>query len=268
MLEKICAEKREDVAKRKSRKPLSELEDEAKAAAPPRGFAAALERKTRAGGIGVIAEIKKASPSAGVIRADFNPAALAKAYEDGGAACLSVLTEERHFQGDDNHLKTARSACSLPALRKDFMVDVWQATESRAIGADCILIIMAAVDDILAAELLSAATEYGMDAIIETHDAAEMERALRLPSGLIGINNRNLRTLKTDLQTSVDLSRMVPKDRTIVGESGISSREDIARLRAAGIDRFLVGESLLRQPDVSQALEKLMPLPEACKRKS
>jgi indole-3-glycerol phosphate synthase len=258
-LTEICAEKCAHIARMKAERSFDRIDSDARRASPPRGFAKALERNIEQGNIGLIAEIKKASPSAGLIRPDFNPVELAKAYEAGGAACLSVLTDEPYFQGRNKHLTAAREACSLPVLRKDFILDTWQVTESRAIGADCILLIMAAMDEgTLVQELHTAATSYGMDVLIEVHDKHELERALHLPSGLIGINNRNLKTLKTDLATSEELAPLVPSERTAVSESGIGTLLDIQRLRTAGINCFLVGESLLKQPDVTKATQTLI----------
>ena len=223
----------------------------------PRGFAHALRLKHENGKAGFITEIKKASPSAGIIRPDFSPAALAQAYEAAGAACLSVLTDAPYFQGRNEDLIEARNACRLPVLRKDFMLDVWQVAEARAIGADCILLIMAALDDATAAELHQAAAGYGMDVLIEVHDAQELKRALQLPSRLIGVNNRNLKTLKIDLHTGAELLRAIPLERFAISESGINSPDDIAMMQAAGARGFLVGESLLKQQDVGMALKKL-----------
>lgn len=258
VLQKICDHKRLHIAARKVIAPLAQLEARARAAEKPRGFAQALRRKVAAGGWGLIAEIKKASPSKGLIRADFDPATLARAYEQGGATCLSVLTDEPYFQGKDDYLVQAKAACALPALRKDFMLDPYQVVEARAIGADCILLIMAALDVPQARELAELAHRWGMDVLIEVHDGAELDLALQVPSDLVGINNRNLKTLQVDLQTTVDLAPRVPKDRTLVAESGIDSRVDLTRMAAAGASCFLIGESFMRQPDVAQAVRKLL----------
>jgi indole-3-glycerol phosphate synthase len=208
-------------------------------------------------GVGFIAEIKKASPSAGLIRPNFSPADLARAYEEAGAACLSVLTDEPYFQGRNEDLIEARAACALPVLRKDFMIDIWQIAESRAIGADCILLILAAIDDATASELYKAAFDYGMDVLTEVHDRDELARALKLSAPLIGVNSRNLKTLKTDLQETAELVRAVPTERFAVSESGIRTRDDVIRMKSAGARGFLIGESLLKQDDVNAALQKL-----------
>ncbi len=257
-LDEICAKKREEVAARAAARPFAAIDAAARRAPPPRGFTDALKEKINQGASGLIAEIKKASPSAGVIRPDFSPAQLAAAYEEGSAACLSVLTDQTYFQGSIEDLSAARAASSIPVLRKDFMLDVWQVAEARAMDADCILIIMAAVDDATAASLHKAATGYGMDVLIEAHDKPELDRALRLPSGLIGINNRDLKTLKTDLATTETLAPLVPKNRIVVSESGIATPADIKRMQACGVNCFLVGEALLKQKDVAAATQTLI----------
>ena len=258
VLAKICADKREAVATKKAAKPLAQLESELKEASPPRGFHAALSRRAGEGHVALICEIKKASPSKGLIREDFEPATLARAYAEGGASCLSVLTDEPYFQGHDDYLKQARAAVDLPVLRKDFMLEPYQIVESRTLGADCILLIMAALTDAQAAELEATALDLGMDVLIEAHDAEELERALRLRSPLVGINNRNLKTLKVDLATTLELAKDFPADRLLVGESGIYSPADIAKLRQAGAQAFLIGESLMRQDDVAAATANLL----------
>ena len=258
VLAEICAVKREHVAARKQAAPLAHIEAVARTAPKPLGFGAALKAMDDAGRFPVITEIKKASPSAGLIRADFDPVSLARAYRDGGAACLSVLTDSPYFQGDDAYVDVARAASGLPALRKDFMVDTYQVAEARAIGADCILIILAAVDDALAADLEAAAFDYGMDVLIETHDRAEFDRALRLKSPLLGVNNRNLKTLSVDLGTTIELARAAPTDRRLISESGIGSHDDLKRLWDAGARGFLVGERLMKAPDVREAAAALI----------
>ena len=258
ILAEICDRKRIDVAATKRVAPINDVIAAARAAAPPRGFTAALRRQHEAGHLALIAEIKRASPSGGMIRPVFNPPAIAQAYERAGAACLSVLTDEPYFQGTNAHLQAARAACSLPALRKDFMVDPYQVIEARAIGADCILIIMAALDDPQAAEIEAAAIDYGLDVLIEVHDRAELDRALLLKSPLLGINNRNLKTLVTDLGATIALSRHVPADRVLVCESGLKTHGDLVSMAEVGARSFLVGESLLRQPDIEAATKTLL----------
>ncbi len=260
-LARICADKRALVARRKTQVPLRALEARAAAAPVARGFLARLAERRAAGAFGLICEIKKASPSKGLIRKDFDSEALARGYQDGGAACLSVLTDAPYFQGRDADLTKARAAVRLPVLRKDFLLDPYQMVESRGLGADCVLLIMAAVSDRQAAELEQAAEAQGLDVLVEVHDAHELERALALNSKLIGINNRNLKTLEVDLATTEDLAPGVPRDRLVVAESGLTSAADLSRLRAAGAAAFLVGESLLRQPNVAMATAALLSAP-------
>jgi indole-3-glycerol phosphate synthase len=254
ILEKIAAYKREDVAARKAARPKLDLS----ATSPPRGFRAALERAHGPGRLALIAEIKKASPSKGLIRADFDPPALAHAYEAGGAACLSVLTDGPSLQGDDAYLAAARAATVLPCLRKEFLVDPWQVAESRALGADAILVILAMVDDALAADLMSEARRFGMDALVEVHDEAEMARAAALGAGLIGVNNRDLRTFVTDLSVTERLAGHAPAEALLVTESGIFTPADVASLERVGARAMLVGESLMRQADVTAATRALL----------
>lgn len=258
-LAEICALKREHIAKQKSFVSEASLLQKAKNNLSPRGFKNALEFKVKQGGIGLIAEIKKASPSKGIIREDFDPVVLAKAYQKGGATCLSVLTDQPYFQGDDTYLPLARNSVFLPVLRKDFMLDTYQIIESRALGADCILLIMAALSDEQAKELERATLELGMDVLVEVHDEAELERAQKhLVSELIGINNRNLKTLQVDISTSERLAKNISDPILPVCESGISTHADIKRMQSAGIHCFLVGESLMRQTNVTQATELLL----------
>ncbi|WIG57212.1 MAG: Indole-3-glycerol phosphate synthase [Rhodanobacteraceae bacterium] len=260
ILKTILVRKREEVAERKARVPLAELRARHADASPVRGFAAALHQRTGAGQAAVIAEIKKASPSKGLIRADFDPAAIARSYERGGATCLSVLTDGDFFQGSDAYLREARDACSLPVLRKDFTVDVYQVHEARAIGADAILLIAAALDNAVFVNLHALAIECQLDVLVEVHNAVDLQRALMLtnPSRtLIGINNRDLRTFQTTLETTLSLKGAVPDDRLLVTESGIASREDVLRMRAAGVDAFLVGETFMRAADPGAELARL-----------
>jgi indole-3-glycerol phosphate synthase len=258
ILERIAAYKREEVAARKALHPIEVLEAAAREASEPRGFRAALERAHAPGRLALIAEIKKASPSRGLIRADFDPPALARAYETGGATCLSVLTDGPSFQGHEDYLVSARGATDLPCLRKEFLVDVWQVTESRALGADAVLVILSMVDDTLASDLMAAARAHGMDVLVEVHDEREMARAAGLRANLVGINNRDLRTFTVDLAITDRLARTAPAEALLVTESGIFSAADAARLEASGARAMLVGESLMRQTDVAQATRVLL----------
>jgi indole-3-glycerol phosphate synthase len=260
ILDEIRAYKLADVAQRKAARPLAEIEAAARDAPPLRDFVEALKRASTRG-YGLIAEIKKASPSRGLIRADFDPAALAGAYEKGGAACLSVLTDGPSFQGDDSYLRLARDACSLPVLRKDFLYDPWQVAESRALGADCILVILATVSGAQAAELEDAAAAWGMAALIEVHNAEELERAKHMKSSLIGINNRDLNTFETNLDTTRRLIRGVPIDRIAISESGLATRQDLAQMARYGVRCFLIGETLMREENVEAATRELLRSP-------
>jgi indole-3-glycerol phosphate synthase len=257
ILDKIVTRKREEIAERRAGVPPAEISARAAAAPPPRGFVGALRAKIGAGLPAVIAEVKKASPSKGVMRADFRPAEIARSYAAGGAACLSVLTDVDFFQGADAYLQQARAACTLPALRKDFTIDAYQVHEARALGADCILLIVAALDDARLRDLAQLAAELGMDVLVEVHDAAELDRALATNALLIGINNRNLRTFQTRLETTLDLRGRVPLDRLLVTESGIHTPADVARMRDAGVHAFLVGETFMRANDPGAELKRL-----------
>lgn len=257
VLKRILARKQEEVAERRARVSQFELKTRAASAPPVRGFADAVAGKVAVGHPAVIAEVKKASPSKGVIRADFDPAAIARSYAAGGAACLSVLTDVDFFQGSDAYLQQARAACALPVLRKDFIVDPYQLYEARVLGADCVLLIAAALDDAQLAEYAFLAAELGMDVLLEVHDLDELERALPVPARLLGINNRNLRSFDVSLQTTLDLKAMVPADRLLVTESGILTRDDVALMRGEGVHAFLVGEAFMRQPEPGEALRAL-----------
>jgi indole-3-glycerol phosphate synthase len=258
ILDKIASYKREEIATAKACVPLRELENRIAAAPPPRGFRPALQRRKSAGQLGLIAEIKKASPSKGVIRQDFDPVALAGAYQAGGATCLSVLTDDPSFQGQLGYLESVRAACDLPLLRKDFMLDPYQVYEARAYGADCVLIILAMVDDGLARALIDAAAEIEIDALVEVHDEQELDRALSLCAGMIGINNRDLKTFQIDLNVTLRLAPLIPDDVFVVAESGLSTPVDLERLAEAGVTTFLIGESLMRQADVAAATAALI----------
>ena len=257
ILQTILRRKADEVAERRTRISQRELLQRAEGADPVRGFAAAIRKTIARGRAAVIAEIKKASPSKGLLRADFRPALIAQSYEHGGAACLSVLTDIDFFQGADEYLQQARAACALPVLRKDFIIDPWQLYESRALNADCILLIVAVLDDVMLAELASLASDFGMDVLVEVHDVAELDRALALNTPLIGINNRNLRSFETRLETTLDLLGRIPPDRIVVTESGIHTAADVARLRDRGVHAFLVGEAFMRAEDPGAKLAEL-----------
>lgn len=257
VLKKILLRKEEEVAERRAKRPLADLRNEAESSTPARGFYDALVTRASQQQPAVIAEVKKASPSKGVIRADFKPAEIAKSYQEGGAACLSVLTDHDFFQGDERYLEEARNSVTLPVLRKDFMVDPYQIYESRVLNADCILLIVAALDDSMMHDLSQLASELGMDVLTEVHDARELERALRLEQPLIGINNRNLRTFETSLHTTIELLAEIPDDRLVVSESGFHTSEDVALLRSHNVHTFLVGESFMRANDPGEKLNEL-----------
>ena len=257
ILQRILARKAEEVAQRRGERPLGELQARTAGLPPTRGFVDAVRRRVGAGEAAVIAEVKKASPSKGLIRADFDPASIARSYEAGGAACLSVLTDVDFFQGSDAFLREARAACALPVLRKDFTIDPYQVHEARMLGADCILLIVAALDDAALAGMVNLAHEIGLDVLVEVHDIDELERALQTDAALIGVNNRNLRTFAVSLDTTLDLRDAVPRDRILVTESGIATRDDVQRMREAGVDAFLVGESFMRETDPGAALRRL-----------
>ncbi len=257
ILKRILARKAEEVAERSTRVPLAELQAQIADAAAPRGFANAIAKRIQLGEPAVIAEVKKASPSKGVIRADFDSAAIARSYELGGAACLSVLTDVDFFQGSDAYLRQARAACALPVLRKDFVVDSYQLFEARMLGADCVLLIVAALDDGQLSEFAFIADQLGMDVLLEVHDLDELERSLQVPAQLLGINNRNLRTFEVSLDNTLALKDAVPADRVLVTESGILTPADVARMRDAGVNAFLVGEAFMRAPDPGSALRQM-----------
>ena len=257
ILQRILARKAEEVAARVASLPLPEMRARALEMPPVRGFAAAIEASIAAGAPAVIAEVKKASPSKGVIRPVFHPAEIARSYAAGGAACLSVLTDVNFFQGHDDFLQQARAACALPVLRKDFTIDPYQVHEARALGADCILLIVAALSDGQLAELAGTAMQLGLDVLVEVHDIDELERAIQVPAPLLGINNRSLRTFEVSRDTTLSLREAVPRDRRLVTESGVHGPDDVARLRAAGIEAFLVGEAFMREPDPGAALQRV-----------
>jgi len=257
-LDRIVADKKRHVAGRMSQRSLRVVENRARDTDSPRGLAKALKATIAEGRYGLIAEIKKASPSKGLIREDFDPPSLARSYERGGATCLSILTDQPYFQGKDEFLTQARAAVKLPVLRKDFMIDPYRVPEARALGADCILLIMACLDDAMAAELAKLAHKWGMDVLVEVHDAPELERALQVDADLIGVNNRNLKTLAVDLATTEKLAPLVPKDRVLVAESGLGSPADLARMARVGASAFLIGESFMRKPDVEAAVREML----------
>jgi indole-3-glycerol phosphate synthase len=257
ILARIVADKSAEIIAAQLARPFADVDREARAAAPARGFERALRERIAAGGSAVVAEIKKASPSRGVIRAAFDPPAIAAAYERAGAACLSVLTDMKYFQGSDDYLVAARAACSLPVLRKEFILDEYQVAQSRAIGADAVLLIVSALDNARLADLNACAREYGLDVLVEVHDARELDRALALPGALLGINNRNLRTFNVSLQTTLELLPRVPPDRLVVTESGILAQRDVVQMRRHGVHAFLVGEAFMRAPDPGAALTAL-----------
>ena len=261
ILQRIVEVKREEIAAARPKRSAGDLHELARGQPAPRGFAAAMRAKVARGDAAVIAEIKKASPSKGVLRANFDPAAIAASYATHGAACLSVLTDVQFFQGHEDYLKAARAACALPVIRKDFLIDPYQVVEARAMGADCVLLIAACLADSQMAELEDAAFEQGMDVLVEVHDGAELERALRLRTPLVGINNRNLRTFEVTLDTTLALMAGVPSDRLLVTESGILAQADVAKMRAADVHAFLVGEAFMRAPDPGVALEALFGAP-------
>ena len=258
VLARICADKREEIARLRAKTSVETLKSRIYTAGETRGFGRALKEKTAGDGFGLVAEIKKASPSGGLIRPDFNPAALARAYREGGATCLSVLTDARYFQGAAEHLIAARRAVDLPVLRKDFILDPWQVYESRAMGADCILLILSGLSDQEARDLEALSRSLDMDVLAEVHNAAELDRALGLETNLIGINNRNLKTLQVDLRTTLELAPLVPPDHFVIAESGIRRHDDLIMLSQTGVKCFLVGEFLMRQPDVAQAARELL----------
>ncbi len=259
VLARICADTLKELERREAARPLGEVERAAAAADRPRGFAASLRKSAETVGYGLICEIKKASPSKGLIRADFDPSNLAQAYTEGGASCLSVLTDEPYFQGKDDYLRQARAACDLPVLRKDFMLEPYQIVESRALGADCVLLIMAALSDAKARALAGLASELGMDVLVEVHNAEELDRALRMDTALLGVNNRNLKTLDVTLETTRQLAKGIPAERFLVAESGLKTRDDLIELQQLGARAFLIGESLMRQDDVAAAARALLP---------